>query len=180
MNAMRMHIALSSFIVCGAMMVVAPAAMAAAGPTLLGSFKDWSAYTTDTGNGKVCYALSQPKSMAPKGAKRDPVFFLISDWPSRKSKAEPEVVPGYPYKVGSTVTAQVGKDKFTFFTQNDGNSGSAWVKENADEVRLVEAMRRGSRLTVSGTSTRGTDTRDTYSLSGISAALDKIHAECKM
>ena len=78
------------------------------------------------------------------------------------------------------MTAQVGKDKFTFFTQNDGNSGSAWVKENADEVRLVEAMRRGSRLIVTGTSTRGTDTRDSYSLSGVSAALDKIHAECKM
>jgi hypothetical protein len=160
--------------------VVATPAAAADSPTLLGAFKDWSAYTTGTGASKTCYILSQPKSMDPKKAARDPVFFLISDWPARKAKAEPEVVPGYKYKDGSKVTAQVGSDKFSFFTKNDGDSGNAWVEAKEDESRLVDAMRRGSDMIVTGTSSRGTLTKDTYSLGGISAALDKIHSACGM
>ena len=103
-------------------------AAAADNPTLLGAFKNWSAYTITTSGTKVCYALSQPKSTDPKNVKRDPAYFLISDWPGRKAKGEPEVVAGYPYKDGSKVTAQVGSDKFTFFTRNDGQDGSAWVE----------------------------------------------------
>ena len=129
---------------------------------------------------KTCYALSQPKTMLPKTAHRDPVFFLVSDWPARKAKGEPEVVPGYPYKDGSNVTAKIGADKFTFFTKNDGDSGGAWVKDVADEARLVAAMRGGADMTVTGISSHGTLTTDTYSLSGISAALDKIHQACGM
>jgi hypothetical protein len=158
---------------------LSPAA-AAESPTLLGAFKAWSAYTVGSGASKTCYALAQPKSTAPKNVNRDPVFFLVSDWPARKAKAEPEVVPGYPYKDGSKVTAQVGSDKFTFFTKNEDKTGNAWVEAKADEARLVDAMRRGAEMIVTGTSSRGTLTRDTYSLSGVSAALDKIHKACGM
>lgn len=149
-------------------------------PILLGTFKDWQAYSTMTPSGKTCYALSDPKTKEPAKAKRDPIFFLISDWPGRKTKAEPEVVPGYKYKPDSSVTVQIGSDKFTFFTKNDGDDGGAWMKDVADETRLVEAMRNGAQLIVTGTSARGTLTRDTYSLSGISAALDRIHTDCDM
>ena len=66
--------------------------------------------------------MSKPTATDPKKAKRDPIYFLITDWPGRspKTKSEPEVVPGYQYKDGSTVTAQVGSDKFEMFTKNDG------------------------------------------------------------
>lgn len=165
-----------AFLVAGIAGLV-PAA-AADNPTLLGAFKDWSAYTVGSGASKTCYALAQPKSTSPKNVTRDPVFFLISDWPARKAKGEPEVVPGYPYKDGSKVTAQVGSDKFTFFTKNEDKTGNAWVEAQADEARLVDAMRRGAQMIVTGTSDRGTLTKDTYSLSGISAALDKIHKAC--
>jgi hypothetical protein len=39
-------------------------------------------------------------------------------------------------------------------------------------------MRHGSTITISGISRRGTKTKDTYSLGGISAMLDKVHAAC--
>ncbi|MBI1330099.1 MAG: hypothetical protein GC166_09380 [Alphaproteobacteria bacterium] len=155
-------------------------AAAADAPKLLGAFKDWSAYAVGTGSSQVCYAIAKPKSSDPKKAKRDPIYFMISDWPARKAKGEAQVVPGYPYKDGSTVTAQVGSDKFTFFTKNDGDDGSAWVEKPADEQRLIDAMRGGAQVIVTGISRRGTLTKDTYSLSGISAALDRIHQECKL
>jgi hypothetical protein len=41
-------------------------------------------------------------------------------------------------------------------------------------------MQKGSRAVVTGASSRGTTTTDAYSLSGITAALQKAHAECKM
>jgi hypothetical protein len=154
--------------------IAAVSVPATAAPTLLGVFKSWTAASTGTGTTLVCYAIAKPTSSLPAKAKRDPIGFLISNWPSRKAGSEPEVVPGYPYKDGSTVTAQVGSDKFTFFVRNDGDSGSAWIKDPADEARLIDAMKRGALMTITGISRRGTMTTDNYSLAGLSDALDKI------
>ena len=148
--------------------------------TLLGTSKDWMALTSGSGSSKVCYAMSKPRSTEPKKTKRDPIYFLVTDWPSRKTKGEPEAVPGYTYKDGATVTAQIGSDKFAFFTQNDGKDGAAWIRKRADEVRFIEAMKNGQELVVIGSSKRGTLTHDTYSLAGISDALDTIHKACGM
>jgi len=161
---------------------LAPSLASAASPQseILGSFKSWSAYTTGSGDAKVCYALSRPVSSEPKKIKRDPTYFLINDWPGRKAKAEPEIVPGYQYKEGMGVTAEVGADKFSFFTKNEGGAGGAWVEAEADEARLIDAMKSATEMTVTGISKRGTSTHDTYSLAGLSDALDKVHQTCGM
>jgi hypothetical protein len=149
-------------------------------PEILGVFKDWTAYKTGVGDARVCYALSKPIQSEPRKLKRDAPYFLINDWPGRNAKAEPEIVPGYVYKEASEVTAQVGSDKFQLFTKNDGGAGGAWVEAQADEARLIDAMKAASQATVTGTSKRGTMTRDTYSLAGLSDALDKVHQSCGM
>lgn len=161
-----------------ALAAVALPASAADQPTLLGSSKDWTAYQANSPDGKVCYALSKPTAINPKKAARDPIFMLISTWPGRNVRDELQIVPGYVYKEGEAVFAQVGSTRTEFFTRNDGKSGSAWVKEERDETALVAAMRGGSTLTVSGVSKRGTKTTDTYSLSGITTALDRAHSAC--
>ncbi|HEY4942605.1 MAG TPA: invasion associated locus B family protein [Rhizomicrobium sp.] len=150
-------------------------------PTLLGVSAAWSAFTSGSGSSRICYAISKPTATSPK-AKRDPIYFLITDWPGRspKTKSEPEVVPGYVYKDGSTVTVAVGTDKFEFFTQNNDGAGAAWIRAHVDEIKLVETMKRSQQLLVTGISKRGTTTRDTYSLAGLQDALDKIHASCGM
>jgi Invasion associated locus B (IalB) protein len=148
--------------------------------TLLGTSKDWQALTMGSGSSKICYAMAKPRSSDPRKIKRDPIFFLVTDWPGRKTRSEPSANPGYQYKDGSTVTAQVGSDKFEFFTQNDGKAGTAWIRKRADEVRMVEAMKAGQELIVTGISKRGTMTRDTYSLAGLADALDAIHKACGM
>jgi len=89
-------------------------------------------------------------------------------------------VPGYQYKDGATVTAQIGGAKFDMFAKNDAGAGAAWVRERADEVRMIDAMKRAKQLVVTGTSLRGTVTHDTYSLAGLSDALAKIHDACGM
>lgn len=154
--------------------------LAEAAPQVLGTFQNWAAYTTQAGEAKVCYALSRPTASEPKKVHRDPTFFLINDWPGRKAKGEPEIVPGYQYKDGSDVTVEIGANKFTLFTKNDGGAGGAWVEAQADEQRLVDAMKTASAAVVSGTSKRGTVTRDTYSLAGFGDALEKAHQACPM
>jgi len=179
MFALPRRLTIAALIAAGAS--VAPLASAQADdPTLLGGFNAWSAYSNGTGDGKVCYALAQPSSKQPAKIKRDPVYFLINDWPKRSAKGEPEVVPGYQYKDNSKVTVQVGSDKFDFFTKNEDGVGGAWVEQPADEVRLLDAMKTGQQVIVTGISKRGTMTHDTYSLKGLSDALDKIHAACGM
>ena len=61
------------------------------------------------------------------------------------------------------------------YTQNDG----AWIKNAADERRLVDSLRKGTDVVVKGTSARGTASTDTYSLKGLAQALDKVGQECK-
>ena len=158
--------------------VLAALPAAAEAPEKLGEFRAWTAYSSGAGDSKVCYALSKPKMSEPTKIKRDAVYFLINDWPGRKAKSEPEIVPGYEYKDKSMVTAEVGSSKFEFFTKNEGTAGGAWLEQQPDEERLVEAMRKSAEVIVIGTSKKGTQTRDTYSLAGLSDALDKVHGAC--
>lgn len=161
------------FAALAALFLAAPAAAQSATP--LGQFRDWAAYVAETSNGKVCYVLSQPKQMQPSNVNRDPVYFFITSRPDQGVNNEVSVVIGYPYQDGSQSTAEIGSDSFTLFTKDDG----AWVENAAEENRLVEAMRAGMTMVVKGTSRRGTNTTDNYSLAGISAALDKMGEECQ-
>lgn len=149
-------------------------------PTFLGTFQNWSAYTRGSGDSRVCYALSEPRSKEPARARRDPIYFLINDWPGRHSKGEAEIVPGYPYREGSNVTVQVGSAKFTFFTKNEGPAGGAWVLNPEDATKLLTGLETGVTAVVTGTSRRGTVTKDIYGLAGLSDALAKVHQACGM
>lgn len=145
-------------------------------PTLLGQFQDWGAYIASPGGKKVCFALAKPKEMkaSREGAKRDQAYIFVATRPEESVKNEISVILGYPLKKDADAIAEVGSAKFAMFTQNDG----AWIKNAAEEPQLIEAMRKGSDLIVKGTSTRGTETTDTYSLMGVSNALDRVAKEC--
>ena len=158
-----------------------PAAPAATGgdiqPTLLGQYGDWGAYTASPGGSKICFALAKPKSSKtePAGRTRDQSYMFVSSRPADKVKNEVSVIIGYPFKTSSDATAEIGGTKFAMYTQNDG----AWIKNVTEEARMVDAMRKGADLTVKGTSGRGTQSTDQYSLKGLPQALDKIEQECR-
>jgi hypothetical protein len=147
---------------------------------LLGAYKNWSAYSTGTGSDMTCYALSAPRAMEPRTGKRAAIFLMISDWPGRKIKSEPEIIPGYAYKAGAAVTLGIGGDRFNFFARNEGTSGSAWLQNLNDGGPLLDALNHGVSAVAIGTSARGTKTVDTYSLAGFGDALARIHAACNM
>lgn len=135
-------------------------------------FGEWGVFTANTGRAKVCYAASQPKTRAPTGLQRDPAFFLITSRPADNVRNEVSLMIGFPVRGDATLT--IGTANFPLFTQDRG----AWIKNAPDEARMVAAMRTGTTLTVRSTSARGNVTTDTYSLTGLGQALDRVAQEC--
>lgn len=153
---------------------------AAQSATLLGVFSDWSVYSAGSGTSKTCYILAKPRKTLPNNVRRGSIFLMVSDWPGRKVKAEPQIVYGYPTEEGGPASLDVDNQKYTFFMRNLKSDGSGWLKSLDENDALVADMRKGTVAVARGLSTRGTTTIDTYSLVGFSAALDKAHAACGM
>jgi invasion protein IalB len=148
--------------------------------TLLGQYGDWGAYTASPGGRKVCFALAKPTSSVDNPPNRrtaaNAVYMFVSTRPEEKVTNEVSLlITGYAFKPNSEAAMSIGNAPFAMYTQNDG----AWVKNAADEARMVEAMRKGADLTVKATTSKGTQTTDTFSLKGISQALDRMAQECK-
>jgi len=157
----------------------APAAPGASGvqPTLLGTFGDWGAYTASPGGKKVCFALAKPSKSetTPPNRSRDQAFLFVSSRPAEKVKDEVSIIIGYGFKANTDATLELGGASYAMYTQADG----AWIKNAAEEGKLVESMRKGGDLTIKGTSGRGTGTTDVFSLKGLAQALDKVGEECR-
>jgi hypothetical protein len=146
-------------------------------PTLLGQFANWGAYTASPGGKKVCFAIAKPTSAEtkPSNRPRNQPYMFITTRPADKVTNEVSIAIGYPFKPGSEATAQIGSTSFALYTQGDG----AWIKNLAEESHMVDAMRQGDTAVVKGESSHGTQTTDTYSLKGLSEALDRVAQECQ-
>ncbi len=154
-----------------------PAAAGTPQPNFLGQYGDWGAYSASPGGRKLCFALAKPASSQsnPTGRPRDAAFAFVSTRPSEKVKDEISLIIGYPFKPASEATVEVAGASYALYTQGDG----AWIKNAAEEARLVDAMRKAPDMVVKGTSGRGTQTTDTFSLKGLGQALDRVGQECK-
>ncbi len=154
-----------------------PAAAGAAEPTLIGQFGTWGAYTATPNGKKVCFALAKPSSSKtnPPNRPRDPAYAFVSTRPAEKVTNEVSVMIGYTLKPGSESMLEVGGASYAMYTQGDG----LWIKNAAEEERMVDAMRKASDVVVKGVSAKGTETTDTFSLKGLSQALDKLAQDCK-
>ena len=146
-------------------------------PTLIGQFGTWGAYTATPNGKKVCFALAKPSSSKtnPPNRPRDPAYAFISTRPAEKVVNEVSVMIGYALKPGSESTLEVGGASYAMYTQGDG----LWIKNAAEEERMVEAMRKAADVVVKGVSAKGTESTDTFSLKGLSQALDKVAQDCR-
>jgi len=160
---------------------VAPAPAAAvagdAEPTLIGQYGTWGAYSAVPNGKRVCFALAKPMSSKtnPPNRPRDPAYAFVSTRPGEKVVNEVSVMIGYALKPGSESTLEVGGASYAMYTQGDG----LWIKNAAEEERMVEAMRHSADVVVKGVSAKGTETTDVFSLKGLSQALDRIAQDCK-
>jgi hypothetical protein len=146
-------------------------------PTLLGQYGVWGAYTASPGGKKICFALAKPTTSktVPANRPRDPAYAFIATRPAEKVKNEVSLMMGYGLKAGSDASVEIGSARFAMYTQGDG----IWIKNAAEEERMVDALRKGADITVKGVSVRGTETTDIYSLKGIAQALDRVAQDCR-
>ena len=155
-----------------------PAAAVAGGsePSLIGQFGTWGAYTATPNGRKVCFALAKPSSSKtnPPNRPRDPAYAFVSTRPAEKVVNDVSIMIGYTLKPGSESTLEVGGASYAMYTQGDG----LWIKNAAEEERMVEAMRKAADVTVKGVSAKGTETIDTFSLKGLAQALDRLAQAC--
>lgn len=146
---------------------------------LLGSYRKWDALRARTNEGLVCYMISEPErwSASRKGVRRGDIYILITHKPDQKIRDEVNIIIGYPFRTGSEARARIDKNtEFRLFTQGDG----AWNADRKDDRAMVAAMKKGLAMVVTGTSSRGTTTTDTYSLSGFTAAHNAISDACRV
>ena len=146
-------------------------------PNLLGQFGTWGAYSAVPNGKKVCFALAKPSSSKtdPPNRPRDPAYAFVSTRPAEKVFNEVSIMIGYALKPGSESTLEVGGATYAMYTQGDG----LWIKNAAEEERMVEAMRKSADVVIKGMSAKGTETTDVFSLKGLSQALDRIAQDCR-
>jgi hypothetical protein len=143
-------------------------------PKPIGKFGAWQAFTFMEDGQRVCYMASKPTDMKGKYNQRGDVFALITHRPGEGTKNVFSYITGYTYKPGSDTTVNIDGDKFLLFTQDD----TAWAPDAETDNKLTDHIRKGSKMIVTGTSSRGTLTTDTFSLRGSTAAHNAISKAC--
>ncbi|MDX5357690.1 MAG: invasion associated locus B family protein [Rhodobacterales bacterium] len=140
---------------------------------------DWSVCVWDSP--KECWGVSAPKESVntrggkPAQVRRGDTMLFVTFRPGQGAKGEISFTPGYGYAKGAQVTVEIGSDKFTLFTDGEW----AWPANANDDAALLAAMKKGSEAIVTGESARGTNTKDTFSLMGFSAAMQEAENRCK-
>lgn len=175
--------ALISSLVAGALVaacLVSPAALAQDAKAVnLGSFKAWTAWKGSDPSGVICYISSDPQSSEPKlvngkPINRDPAHFLVIHRKSAGIKNEVQTLIGYPFSKDKKPAALIDGKVYPMLPENQ----AAWLASEADEAGFVTALKSGTTLVVKGTSLKGTDTTDTYTLAGVTAAMAAIDKAC--
>ncbi len=133
------------------------------------SYRDWSVYTYRGS----CYIGSAPIRQAGNYSRRGQPYILVIH--RNATLEELNVSSGYPYKKGKEVIATIDNKRYKLFTEGE----IAWAYDSNQDREMVAAMKRGKRMKIRGTSTRGTWSEDEYSLMGFSAAHKRMKSLCR-
>ena len=149
-------------------------ALGAEAMTRVDTYGDWALLTDGKAPHLFCFVTSEPTASESQSTTRDAPRAYISAWPKDGIKGEVSFRMGFRIKKNTEGTATVSPGGFRLFGSND----RAYVSDSTQELKLVEAMRKGSTMTVAIPSERGKTVTDTYSLNGIGLALQKLQETC--
>lgn len=157
---------------------VLPAAAQGAGdaatPQAIGGGKGWDAFSFTDKAGKVCYVVGRPEKSEPGNAKRGRIDAIVTHRPKENALNVVNFDLGYALKPGAPVELDIDGRKFALFADKD----SAWAADAATDKAMTEALAKGRRAIVKGSSARGTATSDAYALDGFKGALAAIDKAC--
>jgi Invasion associated locus B (IalB) protein len=138
---------------------------------------DWNVFTE--ADPKECWGVSKPKETVnvrdgqPVSVRRGDILLFVTFRPGKA----PEVsfTGGYPFASGSTVDVSIGGATYQLFTEGEW----AWTGSPDDDAKLLAEMKKGESAVLKARSGKGTETTDTFSLLGFSAAIDDAAKRCQ-
>ncbi len=139
---------------------------------------DWSVFVED--NPTECWGVSTPTETVNSrdgrvvAVNRGQTLLMVFYRPSAGAKGQVAFTGGYPFASGSTVTMNISGNTFELFTEGEW----AWPATTDDDAKIITAMKRGANAVLSGRSGRGTNTKDTFSLLGFTAAVEDAGKRC--
>ncbi len=139
---------------------------------------DWSVFVED--NPTECWGVSTPKETVNSrdgnvvAVNRGQTLLMVFYRPSAGAKGQVAFTGGYPFASGSTVNMNISGNTFELFTDGEW----AWPANTQDDNRIITAMKRGANAVLTGRSGRGTQTKDTFSLLGFTAAVEDAAKRC--
>ena len=140
---------------------------------------DWSVFVED--NPTECWGVSGPRESVNTrdgrvvAVRRSDILLFVFIRPANGSKGQIAFTGGYPFAPNSSVKMDIAGTTFELFTEGEW----AWPVSPAEDSKIIAAMKRGAEATLTARSKRGTQTRDTFSLSGFTAALEEATKRCK-
>lgn len=168
---------------CGAALVLAAGvAVAQESNNQVAVKTDWAVFSEPKdGKATECWAVSAPKETVNTRdgqavtARRGDIQLFVTYRPG----AAPEVsfTGGYPFAKDSTVTVDVDGNKFEMFVDGEWAWPSADGAQN--DTAILAAMKKGNSAVLSARSGKGTQTKDTFSLRGFTAAMDDASKRCQ-
>jgi hypothetical protein len=160
-----------------AALTLAPA-MAQDSSNRVAESSDWAVFVED--DPQECWGVSAPKSMVNTRegrtvqVRRGDTLLFVAFRPDTGAEGEVAFTGGYPFRPNSTVTLEVGGARYELFTDGEW----AWPQGETQDQEIVDAMKRGAEAVLTGVSARGTQTEDTFSLMGFTAAMDEAEKRC--
>ena len=142
---------------------------------LLETAGKWQAFSSQQGRTKVCYALSKAESRLPANLKDVEGLLFVSSRPTEGVRNEISFVMNFDLKEDVEHQAVIGDERFALVAKGQ----NMWLKNPAEEPRMLDALRKGAGLEIKGTSKRGNPTADKYSLSGMSQTVKRAEDACK-
>lgn len=139
---------------------------------------DWSVFVED--NPTECWGVSTPKETVNSregrvvAVNRGQILLMVFYRPSVGANGQVAFTGGYPFASGSTVRMEISDDSFELFTEGEW----AWPASTDDDTKIIAAMKRGVDAKMTGVSGRGTQTEDTFSLLGFTAAVEDAAKRC--
>lgn len=143
---------------------------------------DWSVFVEN--DPTACWAVSTFKESVNTrdgrvvSVRRGEILMFVSWMPGSGVDGQVSFTGGYPFAPGSKVEVQVDDNKFLLDTDGGANAEMAWAPTPDQDARMIAAMKRGAQAVVSARSSRGTMTKDTFSLLGFTAAVDEARQRC--
>ncbi len=141
---------------------------------------DWSVFVEE--NPKECWGVSSPKETVntrdgqPVSVRRGDILLFVTFRPGTGAAGEVSFTGGYPFAPDSTVNMTIGTSSFEMVV---GEEEWAWPMNPADDAAMLAALKAGESAVLTARSARGTQTQDTFSLLGFTAAMQDAEARCR-